>query len=135
MACESGFDGDFEGEAGGVVKEERVLGRCATRGGEIRVGLYGAEVAVDRLPEKEENHAEQRWDEAVEEVGRREALGRGQCWEERKKSVFDRLIDEADHDKGKCKHGCDHGPRDHKRISEKPRHPSVSHVRGVDVGL
>lgn len=68
MAVHEGEDRYLDGEAGRVSEEDALFGGGAAWGGEFSVGLEGAEVDVDWLPDEEENVADESGDEAVEEV-------------------------------------------------------------------
>ena len=96
VAVERCTDGDFDGEAGGVVEEEGVFGRCAIGRGEGGEGLESAEVGVDGLVEEEEEEAEEGGEETVEEVGGGETEVGGWGGEERQEAVLYGVVHEAD---------------------------------------
>lgn len=96
MACEEGIDSDEDRRLGGVVQEKRLLSRSATSGGEVGEGLEGAEGEVEGLKEQEEDHADERGEEAVEEVGGGETVACGGDGEQRKETVLDGVVDKAD---------------------------------------
>ena len=99
VACERGAEADFEGEAGGVGEQERLLGGGAAGVGEAGEGLERAVVGVDGLPGEEEQHAEEGREEAVQEVGGGEPESCGRRGEERQETVRDGLVHKADDEK------------------------------------
>lgn len=73
VPCQQGAEGDEEGRVGGVGGKEGGGGERAGWGAEVGDWLEAAEVQVLCLEEEEEQEAEERGDEAVEEVGGGEA--------------------------------------------------------------
>ena len=134
VAVERCADGDFEGEAGGVVEEEGVLGGGAVGGRQARERLESAEVGVDGLVEEEEQQAEEGGQEAVEEVGGGETEVGGWGGQERQETRLHGAVHEADDEEGDAEHECEHDPRDHPRVAQEPGRPAVADGDGVDVG-
>lgn len=121
-----GAEGGLEGQAGRVAQEQAALGGGAVRGGHVGEGLDGAEVDVDGLPGEEEHGADQRRDEAEDEVGGREAVSRGERGETGQESALDPLAREADHHESDEEDENDHDPCRDGAVPEEPDGPPVS---------
>ena len=103
-----------------------MLGRRAACTREIGKRLQGTEVEVDGLPEKEEDHADERRYEAVDEVGRRKALRGCRCREQREEAPFNGPVDETDDDEREHEDDSDDDPGYNESVFKEPWYPSIS---------
>lgn len=103
--------------------------------GEIGKGLQGAEGEVEREEQEEEEHAKEGGEEAVEEVGRGEAVGGGWGGEEGEEALLHGVVDKANGDECNKEDNGGDDPADNVGIFQEPGDKAVAVSSGFEVGL